>query len=50
MCGAPERLTAFGARTFLYSVITTIMDHKVRVQLLKMRSRTTINTVPSPDI
>jgi hypothetical protein len=29
MCGAPERLTAFAA----YSVITTIMYHKV--QLLK---------------
>jgi hypothetical protein len=35
MCGAPERLTAFDARTFLElsQVFTTIMDHKV--QLLK---------------
>jgi hypothetical protein len=29
MRGAPERLTAFGARTFL--VFTTIMDQKVQL-------------------
>jgi hypothetical protein len=32
MCGAPERLTAFGTRHFP-SIITTIVDHKQ--QLLK---------------
>jgi hypothetical protein len=34
MCGAPERLTAFGVRTILVlSLITTIMDQEM--QLLK---------------
>jgi hypothetical protein len=34
MCGAPERLTPFGARNFLIlspEFITIIMDHKVQL-------------------
>jgi hypothetical protein len=31
MYGAPERLTAFGARTFLVLSITSIMDQKVQL-------------------
>jgi hypothetical protein len=43
MCGAPERLTALGAHTFLqYSVITIIMDQKV--QLLKPLNKRELNT------
>jgi hypothetical protein len=30
MCGAPERLTAFAARTFLVLYMITIMDQKVQ--------------------
>jgi hypothetical protein len=32
MCSAPARLTAFGARNFP-SVVTTIMDYKVELEL-----------------
>jgi hypothetical protein len=31
MCGAPEHLSAFGARAHFPSFITTTMDHKVQL-------------------
>jgi hypothetical protein len=45
MCGPPELLPAFGARTFLV-LYTTIMDYKV--QLLKLLNIRALNQVAEP--